>query len=61
MLKVFILAIILVGIAFAGIAIKMFLKKGGEFKKSCGSIDPVTGGIVECSCKSNNPVDCDNE
>lgn len=51
-LKVLLLAIIIIGLAFAGIAIKMFVKKGGEFRKSCGSVDPTTGAKIGCTCSS---------
>lgn len=36
-LKLILLSIALIGIAFAGIAVKMFFIKGAEFKKSCSS------------------------
>jgi len=49
-LKTILLAILIIGISFAGIAVKMFFKKGGEFRKSCGSIDPTTGTKIGCSC-----------
>ena len=51
-LKVILIAIILVAIAFIAIGIRMFLVKGGEFKKSCGSVDPATGKPMPCVCKS---------
>lgn len=57
-------AIVLVSIAFAGIAIKMFFIKGAEFKKTCGSsVDPKTGKPMACSCGSKAEGDtskCDN-
>jgi len=49
-LKIILISIFLLGLAIAGIAIKMFLKKGGEFKKQCSSVDPDTGERVGCSC-----------
>jgi flagellar basal body-associated protein FliL len=52
-IKVILIAIVLVGLAVAGIAIKMFFLKGSEFKKSCGSVDPVTGVKIGCSCGSD--------
>lgn len=58
-LQLFLITILLIGIAFAGIAIKMFLKKGGEFKKACSSVDPITGQRLGCSCGSNEGS-CDN-
>jgi hypothetical protein len=60
-LKILILSVILVGLAIAGIAIKMFLKKGGEFKKQCSSIDPGTGERFGCTCgKADGGEACDN-
>ncbi|HPS83369.1 MAG TPA: hypothetical protein PLA88_03565 [Bacteroidales bacterium] len=44
------ICIALIGLAVAGIAIKMFLKKGGEFKKQCSVKDPKTGESLGCSC-----------
>lgn len=60
-LKVILLAIVIVGLSIAGIAIKMFAKKGGEFKKSCSSVDPHTGQRMGCSCsKAEGGVSCEN-
>ncbi len=49
-IKLILVAIVLVGFAIAGIAVKMFFVKGHEFKKSCGSVDPHTGAKMGCSC-----------
>ncbi len=61
---VILLAIVLVAIAFVGIAIKMFFIKGAEFKKTCGSsVDPKTGKPMACSCSSKTEGEvsqCDN-
>ena len=38
-MTVLVLSIVLVGIAIAGIAIKMFLQKDGQFSKTCSTID----------------------
>jgi len=51
-IKLILLTILIIGISFAGIAVKMFFKKGGEFRKSCSSVDPVTGTRLGCSCES---------
>ncbi len=50
MWKVLLLSVIVLSIAIAAIAIKMFVKKGGEFKKSCSTIDPETGKPLGCTC-----------
>jgi hypothetical protein len=60
-LKIMLVAVLLVGLAWAGIAIKMFVKKDGKFTKSCGSVDPVTGKTIPCSCDFNKPVTCENK
>lgn len=52
LLNVLIISIILIGLAFAGFAIKIILMKNGEFKKSCSSVDPATGERYGCSCGS---------
>jgi hypothetical protein len=39
-LKIMLVAVLLVGLAWIGIAIKMFVQKDGKFTKSCGSVDP---------------------
>ncbi|HRY97696.1 MAG TPA: hypothetical protein P5550_01430 [Bacteroidales bacterium] len=49
-LQLFLVVALLIGLAFAGIAVKMFFKKGGEFKKSCSTIDPNTGKPMGCGC-----------
>ena len=41
MLKVFLLTIGLLGIGFAGIAIKILLKKNGKFAGTCASNNPM--------------------
>lgn len=39
--KVALLTIGLLGVGFAGIAIKLLLKKGGEFAGTCASANPM--------------------
>jgi hypothetical protein len=58
-LKVMLMAVLLVGLAWIGIAIKMFLQKNGRFTKSCGSVDPVSGKHLPCSCEFNKPETCE--
>ena len=50
LLKILLISIVFVGLAFAGFAIKILLTKNGEFKKSCSSVDPTTGERYGCSC-----------
>ena len=39
-MKTILLSIVLLGLCFAGIAIKIILKKGGEFAGTCASNNP---------------------
>lgn len=58
-MEVIIAAVLLLGLAIGGIAIKMFLKPGGQFTKSCTSTyDPDTGKQKSCACASGIPEDC---
>ncbi|PLW96247.1 MAG: membrane or secreted protein [Marinilabiliales bacterium] len=50
MLKLVLITVGLLALAIAGIAIKMFVKKDGEFKKSCSTVNPDTGEKMGCSC-----------
>ena len=61
-IKLLLLTIIILAIAFAGFAIKMFIKKDGEFKKQCSTVDPHTGKNLGCTC-SGAPSDgsCRND
>ena len=59
-MKLLILSILLIGLAFAGIAIKILAKKGGEFDGTCAgsNIKMKEKGIVcgcgnEDGCKTN--------
>ncbi len=58
--KLIIISIILLAIAFAAIAVKMFVIKGGSFKKSCGSVDPATGKRISCECGEKEENICKN-
>jgi hypothetical protein len=61
MLQLILISVLLVGLAIGGIAIKMFLKKGGEFQKSCGSVDPESGQRIACTCGKPSDEVCDNK
>lgn len=60
MFTVLLLSIIFIGLAIAGIAIKMFLQKGGQFTKTCSTIDASTGKRVGCVCGDDDPKNCEN-
>ncbi len=60
-LKILLITIVLLALAIGGIAIKMFVKKGGEFKKQCSSVDPDTGERFGCTCgKADSGEKCEN-
>ena len=60
-MKVLLVSIVLIGAAFAGIAIKMFLQKGGQFSKQCSTVDATTGKRVGCTCGNNgDDTSCEN-
>ena len=62
-MKLFIITFILLGLAFAGIAIKIWAKKGGQFAGTCASNNPLLqeegatcglcGAKPEEQCKSD--------
>ena len=65
------LAIALVGLGFAGIAIKILLKKNGEFSGTCASQSPflnkegeacsLCGALPEEKCKSDDQKQSDEK
>lgn len=60
-MQIILLSILLLALAIGGIAIKMFVKPGGTFTKTCGSqFDPKTGKAMPCSCHSDHPEECSN-
>ena len=60
-LKILLLAVVLLGFAFAGFAVKMFFKKDGEFKKQCSSVNPKTGQPFGCVCGGEGDGSCENK
>lgn len=58
MFKLLLITIVLVGVAIAAIAIKMFVQKGGQFTKSCSSVDLGTGEKIGCVCGDDDPKNC---
>jgi hypothetical protein len=61
MIKGILFAILVLGLAVAGIAVKMFVKKDGEFRKSCSSINPETGERYGCTCGKSESEACENK
>jgi len=61
LLKLIGITIVLVGLGFAGIAIKILAKKDGEFAGTCASQSPFLNQDGEaCSYCGKNPNQCDN-
>ncbi len=60
-LKIFLVTVVFLALAFAGFAIKMFVKKDGEFKKQCSTINPNTGERYGCVCDSGEDEICQNK
>ena len=60
-IKILLITIVFLALAFAGFAVKMFFKKDGEFKKECSTVDPRTGQPLGCSCGGNGDGSCRNE
>ena len=62
MIQIIVIAVLLLGLAIAGIAIKLLATKDGEFKKTCGSVDPSTGQPLGCVCgDGDGGSSCDNK
>jgi len=60
-LKLILITIVLVAIAFALIAIKMFFVKDAVFTKTCNSdLDDGNGKKMECMCDKNPDYQCEN-
>lgn len=60
MFKLILISTVLIGFAIAAIAIKMFVQKGGQFTKSCSSVDAETGERIGCDCGDGDPKSCVN-
>ena len=62
-MKLFLLSVLLIGLAFAGIAIKIWAKKDGEFAGTCATQSPfLTKDGEPCGLCGKMPAqqkDCD--
>lgn len=63
MVEVLFFAIIILGLAFAGIALRILLVKDGEFRGTCATNNPMlTNQIGECSVCGAKPEEaCQND
>ncbi len=57
-LPILLLSLIIVLICFAGLGIKILLKRNGEFKRHCAGHDPYTGKSNGCVCASASKSRC---
>lgn len=62
-MEVFLIAVVLIGLGFAGIAIKIWAKKDGEFSGTCASNSPFLNKEGEaCSfCGAQPSEQCKNK
>lgn len=62
-LAIFAVCVVVVAFSLAFIGIKMLVKKNGEFKRHCSSVDPYTGERIGCVCGHSNILtsDCKSE
>lgn len=60
MFKIFLASILLVGIAVAAIAIKMFLVKGSSFKKECSCGRNESGSGCSTHCDEHDKIHDEN-
>ena len=51
---------IIVALCFAGLGIKILVRKKGEFKRHCSSMDPYTGKGTGCVCANKVDSLCNN-
>ena len=57
-MELFLITAALLAVALIGIGIKMFVKKGGEFKKQCLTIEFESGEKIGCVCDAERHEDC---
>ena len=54
-------AVAVVALMMAGLGIKMLVRKRGEFKRHCSSMDPYTGESSGCICGKAPATQCHNK
>lgn len=54
-------ALVAVALMMAGLGIKTLVKKHGEFKRHCSSMDPYTGEGAGCVCGKAMNAGCRNK
>jgi len=63
MLQILLYTVLIIGLAFAGIALRILLVKGGEFRGSCATNNPMLKNeIGECTVCGAKPEEaCKSE
>lgn len=56
-MKIFLLAVVILAIALAGLAIRILLVKGGRFNKTCSSSFSADGKKNDCVCSGTSKDD----
>lgn len=56
-MKLLLPAIILLALAFLGLAVRIILKKDGHFRKSCSTMDTGEGDEYACKCSGKSEED----
>ena len=56
---VLVASFVIVLVGFAGLGVKILMRKHGEFKRHCSSMDPYTGKSAGCACAAKRR--CDND
>lgn len=59
-MELILISIVLVGLAFAGIAIKIWAKKDGKFAGTCASQNPVLNSTGQACACGKMPEDFDS-
>jgi hypothetical protein len=60
-MRLLLITLVLLGLAFAGIAIKIWAKKGGEFSGTCASQNPMLNKTGEpCGLCGKQIDQCEN-
>ena len=60
MLKLLLLPIALLALAFTGLALRLFLIKVGRYRRFCNNVDLETGQKIVCTCGRHHETACQN-
>jgi len=60
MLKLLLIPIALLTLAFTGLAIRLFIIKVGRYRRFCNNVDLETGQKIVCKCGGHQETACQN-